>query len=127
MSRYSEVLITHNDETKTLVDWAIFYRLDYTVLLARYKRGKRGSQLFSTARKYNYKRADEWRLPKSMSREDALLCALDDYYRNEVIAFSEIYQVTPMQLVTQTLDRTFKLLNKHKPNHAPNPAPDPLT
>ena len=127
MSRYSEVLVTHNDQTKTLAEWATFYRLDYTVLLARYKRGKRGSQLFSTARKYKHKRVDEWRLPKNMSQEDALLCALDDYYRSEVIAFSEIYQVTPMQLVTQTLDRTFKLLNKHKLNHAPNATENHLT
>jgi hypothetical protein len=38
--------IEHNGETRPLKEWATHLDLDYSVLRMRYKRGKRGAELF---------------------------------------------------------------------------------
>lgn len=104
----SETLVTHNDETKTLQQWAAYYGYEYKVIYSRYKRGCRGNDLFRQPRTYKHKRVHEYPLPKGMDRRETLLCALDDYYRDEVMHYSKEYNVSEWELVTIALDHLFK-------------------
>lgn len=48
-------LVEHNDEVKTLKEWATELDLDYSVLRMRYKRGKLGAELFHQTPKGRFK------------------------------------------------------------------------
>lgn len=110
MSTFADTHITHNDETKTLHEWAKTYGLDYPVVLTRYKRGIRGDKLFAQPRKY--KRRKEG-LPQHMTRTEALLLGLDDYDRDHVLYYSDQLNIPPTEFVHKALTHAFKKIEAH--------------
>jgi hypothetical protein len=110
MPSLSSTYITHNDEIKTLKDWADYFNIDYQVVYDRYKRGLRGAELFRKPRAYNKRKAG---LPPHMTRTEALLLGLDDYDRDHVQYYSQELNISPAEFISKALNHAFKKLDKH--------------
>ena len=116
MRRYNDIPIAHNDEVKTLPQWACHLGMDYSILLSRYIRGKRGAELFRQTRKYKRKqnKIDEYALPRNLTRNDALLGALDDYHRHSVQYYSKQMNMSELEFVSECLEHIYKKLERHE-------------
>lgn len=58
------VVVTHDGITKNLREWAIYLGIPYDTLRVRYKRGKRGDDLFQELRNYEPKSETSWSHPR---------------------------------------------------------------
>jgi len=54
------IVISHDGHTMNLREWATFLQVPYDTLRMRYKRGKRGDDLFEQVRSYEFKSDDGW-------------------------------------------------------------------
>lgn len=66
-NRGSNIHITHNGETKILVEWVEFYGLNYSRTMQRYRRGLRGYELFSQEKIPNAKKG--WKHSEEAKRK----------------------------------------------------------
>ena len=119
----AQTLVTYRDETKTLSEWAIQLGYEYKVLYSRYKRGLRDGALFEKPRKYKRKqnKIDEYALPKNLTRNDALLGALDDYHRHSVQYYSKQMNMSELEFVSECLEHIYKKLEKHERTRTSQP------
>jgi hypothetical protein len=51
------IIVSHDGYTMNLKEWADFLKVPYDTLRMRYKRGKRGDDLFQQVRSYEVKNA----------------------------------------------------------------------
>lgn len=93
-STMKDAIITHNGESRPLLDVVKELKLEYNTVKMRYRRGKRGAALLAPTRS----------IPKPIDLEPFLGAEVHE----KVVERAEYLQLSPVMLVRHILDEWFR-------------------